>query len=300
MTGQILTFARKSSLVVFAALGVSFASSGYAAIHIVDEFLSPVPAAPVVHEWYETDVRTGGTASVVSLAGMGGNLENNQPLPIGAARLTTIPIPVGGNDKAEVGTFNDYGLATAVLANIDLAYSYYKVAVGATAPAPAIKLGILGPGHGAGNDNYGQLVFEPYLNGPPVPPTGAWQSLVIDENTGDNGSAATEGWWWTGGFNLPNGAGGSPYLSLAQWAGALLAADSEFADARVVSLHVGVGSNNPGQDGYFDAVSYRIGTQTEATVYNFELGGAVPEPMTLLVWSLGSGLALAYARCREK
>jgi hypothetical protein len=297
MTGQIFNSARKSFLAASAVVGMSCAAStGYAAIHIVDEILSPVPAVPVVHEWYATDVRSGGTATIESLAGQGGNLENNQPLPISAARLQTTATPVNGNDKAEVGTFNDYGLATDVLANIDLAYSYYKVNVGATAPAPAIKLGILAPGHvQATNDNYGQLVFEPYLNGTPVPPTGAWQTLTIDESTGDNGSSATEGWWWTGGFNLPNGAGGSPYLSLAQWAAALLLADPEFADARVVSIHVGVGSNNPGQDGYFDAVSYRIGAQTEATVYNFE---RVPEPLTILVWSLGGGLALAFARRR--
>jgi len=57
--------------------------------------------------WYESDVRPGGTASVTDLTGTGGNLEANQPLPIGAAKLTT---DLTNASKTEVAVLNDYGV----------------------------------------------------------------------------------------------------------------------------------------------------------------------------------------------
>jgi hypothetical protein len=50
--------------------------------------------------WSKTDVRPGGTADIVDLTGTGGNLENNQPLPDGALKLTTDATNAA---KAEVG-----------------------------------------------------------------------------------------------------------------------------------------------------------------------------------------------------
>ncbi len=40
-------------------------------------------------EWCVNELTAGGTVSIADLTGVGGVLENNQPLPIGAALLTT-------------------------------------------------------------------------------------------------------------------------------------------------------------------------------------------------------------------
>jgi hypothetical protein len=271
------------------------AASSQAAIEIVDEFLSPVPVSPVAEEWYVTQLTAGGSASIQSLVGLGGDLENNQPLPIGAALLTT---DLTNPARAEVATFKNFGLAREVLNGIDLAYSYYKqtVADGNIFAAPAIKLSIFSPG-GTG-DNFGQLVFEPYLNGTPVPPADAWQSIVIDESTGGGGDV-TLGWWWTGGFEIPSSIAGPPYRSLAEWAAAFNTSDpTDFATAAVTAISIGVGTFNPGQMGYFDEVSYAIGGGA-VTTYDFEPAAAVPEPFAFLVWTFGGGLALAAAARRR-
>lgn len=269
------------------------ANSAQAAIVVVDQFLSPVPASPLADEWYVTELTAGGSASIQSLVGMGGDLENNQPLPIGAALLTT---DLTNAARAEVATFKNFGFAREVLNSIDLAYSYYKqtVAGGNTVAAPSIKLAIFSPG-GTG-DNYGQLVFEPYLNGALA--ADAWTSIPIDETTGGGGDA-TLGWWWTGGFNIPSSVAGPPYRSLAEWAAAFVISDpTDFPTAVVTAISIGVGTFNPGQVGYFDEVSYAIGGGP-VTTYDFEPAAAVPEPFTFLVWTVGGGLALAAAARRR-
>ena len=50
---------------------------------------APFTFTPSAGVWFENDVRIGGTASTVDLTGFPGDLENNQPLPVGAAKLTT-------------------------------------------------------------------------------------------------------------------------------------------------------------------------------------------------------------------
>jgi hypothetical protein len=79
------------------------AGSASAATITVSQFeVNPVsPNPPVADTWYLNDVRTGGSATIQDLTGMGGNLETNQPLPTGAARLTTDATNAA---KAEVST----------------------------------------------------------------------------------------------------------------------------------------------------------------------------------------------------
>ena len=55
------------------------------AVDTVTSFAPSTNTCPGV--WFESDVRQGGTASIVDLTGLGGDLENNQPLPTGAAKL---------------------------------------------------------------------------------------------------------------------------------------------------------------------------------------------------------------------
>lgn len=265
----------------------SLVSSVQAATVVVNQFEAMVPA-PLVDVWYLSDVRANGTASIADLTGLGGDLETNQPLPTGAALLTT---GLSNDDKAEVGTFQDFGDATTLFNSIQLSYDYYKqtVASGNVSAAPTLKLHIFASG-GTG-DNFGQLIFEPTWNQPgggsQAPPADAWQPVSIDSTTGGGDGDGSGGWGWTGGFEIGNGFGGPPIRSLAEWATAFAASDpTDFATARVVGLSVGVGSFNQGQVGYFDEVSITVPGGVNTT-YDFE----VPEPASLALLGLG-GLAM--------
>jgi len=247
--------------------------------------LLPSSPTPVAGSWYQSDVRVGGTASIVSLTGLGGNLESGQPLPTGAAKLTT---DFTNAAKAEVGTFDDFGLASWLSdSSFSVGYDYYKqtVAGGNAYVAPSIKLTIYAAG-GTG-DNYGTLVYEPSWNiagttGSTAVPTDEWRSVSINNLTGA-GADGYGGWWWNGGFEQPNGGGGTPIRSLSEWVSAFQSSDAtDFANAHIIGLSMGVGTYNQGQIGYFDNVSIKVGNID--VVYDFEKDApaAVPEPATLL------------------
>lgn len=303
---RLLTWLHRSTA-VYAVVGLAcLASSANAATTtiVVSEFqvMPANPAATVPGAWYLSDMRGGGTATVANLAGLGGNLENNAPLPDDAARLTT-----GGSslDKAEVATFGNFGSATSFLANLEMVYSYYKANAGAPAAAPSLKIAIFNPtGSGTGNaDSYGQLVYEPYMNkagSPPIgnPPTGVWQTVLLDENSG-SGVTSSGGWWWTGGFGLASSAGGPPYRSAAEWLAAFQAGTdaADFAGAYISAISVGVGSNNLNQIGYFDNVSYTVGGNT--TTFDFEIA-TVPEPSSLAIGSVLIMLVGGVSRFRNR
>ncbi len=235
-----------------------------------------------------------GSAEIVDLTGAGGNLESNQPKPIGAVKVTT---GASNADRAEVGIADDFGLASDVLNNLVAGYSYFKVDNGPNEfAAPSLKLSVFSAG-GIG-DNFGQLVYEPTWNqggaGSQASPTGDWQTVSIAANTGavDTG---TGGWWWTGGFEQASGAGGPPIRSALEWAG-LFALDPDFATARIVGINIGVGTFNQNQIGYIDNVTF--GTIESTDTYDFEpANAAVPEPATMVMFSmLAVGAAGAYRR----
>ena len=278
------------------ALTISVASTSTADT-IIAEFLAGAPV-PGDGLWYYGDMQAGGQASIVNLTGAGGNLEANQPLPIGAALLTT-----DGNNssRADVGTFADFGDAAAFLSNVQLSYSFYKEAVvgGNQFAAPSLKLEIFAPA-GTG-DNYGHLIYEPGWNQPtagsqPVP-TGDWQSVSIDSNTGSFASTTdgdgSGGWWWSGGFEVPSGAGGPPIRSLNEWITTFQSSDpTDFANARVVGIRMGVGTFNQNQIGYFDDVSYAVNGGASAT-WNFE---PVPEPTSVALLGLATAALISVRR----
>ena len=253
--------------------------------------LLPNSATPVAGSWYQSDVRTGGTASIVDLTGLGGNLESGQPLPTGAVKLTTDMTDAA---KAEVGTFGDFGLASTVLNDLLLGYNFYKqdVSGGNVFAAPSIKLTISAAG-GTG-DNYGTLVYEPYWNNgnQAISPTNVWQSVSINSSTGAGGDALA-GWTWNGGFEITSGYGGPPIRSLAEWVAAFQTSDAaDFANARIIGLSMGVGSYNPGQIGYFDNVSIQSVAGNVDAVYDFQ----VPEPATMSLLGLGAWTLLRRKR----
>ncbi len=218
----------------------------------VTEFAPSTNTDPAV--WFENDVRQMGVASVIDLSGIGGNLETSQPLPPGSALITT---EFDNGDKAEVGILDDYGMPNDILASLNVAYSFFKAdnAGQNLSAAPAIKLTFLNPvcdDPASANDCFGTLVYEPTWNGPtsssatPVSSlvaTDSWTDVNIDQ---DNGL-----FWWTGGFGQPNTAGGPPINTLAGW---LPVFSSDFGDATLILVSIGVGTFNQGQIGYFDDV----------------------------------------------
>ena len=276
----------KSSFSAFVALFLAIGGTAMAETAVVTQLL-PATLSPVVGKWYLSDVRTGGSASLVDLAGLGGILETGQPLPSGAAKLTT---DFTLEAKAEVGTFADFGLASAFLSDAELGYSYYKQYVSDEQSnafaAPSLKLTIQAASS-PGNDNYGTLTYEPYWNMPDGSmnvPTNAWQSVSINSSTGA-GAEGYGGWWWDGGFGQDNGAGGPPLRSLSEWVAAFQASDAtDFDNAHIVGLSMGVGTYNQGQIDYFDNVSIKSAAGNIDAVYNFE----VPEPATMCLLGLGA------------
>ncbi|MEQ8836817.1 MAG: hypothetical protein RID07_08435, partial [Lacipirellulaceae bacterium] len=260
---------------LLAILTLALLTSSVANAAVIREFL-PLPVTTTPGEWYLSDMRGAGTASIPDLTGLGGDLETNQPLPTGAALLTT---DFNNGDKAEVGTFGNFGLAADVLTTGQIGYDYYKqtVASGNASAAPSIKLTLFAAG-GTG-DNFGTLVYEPTWNQPSggssIVPADAWQSVSIDSTTGSTDGTGTGGWWWTGGFGEANTAGGPPIRSLGEWASLFAANDpADFPNAQVVGISVGVGTFNQGQVGYFDKVSLSVPGGYNET-FDFQ---AIPEP----------------------
>ena len=100
------------------AASVIAAASTASAQTIVTSF-APISMTPIPGVWFEADVRTGGVAAIVDLAGNGGNLENSQPLPSGAAKLTTDLTTVA---KAEVVVIDSYGVLNNIIETIGTKY----------------------------------------------------------------------------------------------------------------------------------------------------------------------------------
>lgn len=232
----------------------------------------PQTGSPVVGPWYETDMQAGATIGIVDLAGVGGNLETAQPLPTGAAKITTPA--VDNNGRAQAYTYNDFGNAATFLNNVTMGYSFYKSTnLSNTAAAPALKIQIAATG-GTG-DNFGTLIYEPYWQGADPTPD-VWHNVSISATDG-SGPTGSGGWWWNGGFGVANGGGGPPIQSLTEWAAAFTLNDPvDFATARVIAIGVGEGTYNPGEVSYFDNVSYSLlgGGET----WDFEV---IPEPASL-------------------
>jgi len=272
----------KNALVGLLAILQVGAFSAHASIITVRE----ISATADPDAWVVSAQAGDGVTGLIDLTPLGGALDSGQPG--GAAPGGTNPgvafLSTGSSnaDRAELGTFQDFGLASSVFADVDLSYNFYKEPGAAPAPAPSLKLDVFNPS--AVGDGYGQLIFEPYWQGS-NPAEGSWVSVAIDENTGAGGTGSG-GWWWSGGFGEPSGGGGPPIRSLAEW-DALFAtsAASDYSGAHVTGIRVGLGTFNPDQLGYFDDVSFTSGAFD--VTYSF----AVPEPSTY--FSIGLIMAVS-------
>ena len=226
--------------------------------------------------WYESNITSAGAAGTVRLVGLGGDLDTNQPLPNGAVRLTTTS---DDNDRANVGLLDSFGQPGDIFSTLQITYSYHKASNGTQnlSAAPALKLAFFNANCDdptSAGDCFGTLVFEPTWNGPgatsPNGPSSApdldtWKTVTIDANNGL--------FWWTGGFGQPNTAGGPPVMTLAEWLSTL---NTDFVNAELFLIEVGVGSFNQNQLGYFDNVqiSHSFGAGYNES-YDFEAPPAV-------------------------
>ena len=221
--------------------------------------------------WIYGDMRDGGTAEIVSLSGLGGNLENNSPLGNDALKLTT---GLANNDKAEVAIANDFGQVSDIFnEQLSFSYDYYRSnAQGANAfAAPSLKLGFLNTNCQQGDDCFFQLIYEPYLDLTLI--DSLWTTISIDLDFGK--------FWNTGGFGLASGGGGCPCLTLEDTE---LAANVNFDSASLVNIALGLGTYNQGVVGYVDNVNINVGSAYSRT-FDFE-NTTVPEPASIAIFAL--------------
>ncbi len=262
--------------------------------------IAPASLSPAPGVWYESRVTESGAVEIVDLGGVGGALETDAPLGSGVVKLTTT-----GNvqDRAQIGIVDNFGAAADVLQGITISYDYFKqtqAVVGYdTFAAPSVRIVLTTVDNGVVIDG-GTLTYEPYWNQPgggaPPAPSDAWQSVAITEDTGEGDSGTLSnvdgGWWWSGGYNESNSFGGLPVRSLEEWAAVFAASDAtDFANAQVSLISIGIGGWNEFQVNYFDNVQVAIPSAGIARSYNFE----IPEPTTLALLGLG-GLGLLMRR----
>jgi hypothetical protein len=239
--------------------------------------------------WSDGVTNAGGSAAIVSLNGLGGNLENNAPDANGAVRLTT---DGDGGTRAEVGLGDNFGVVSDIFGDdLSFTYSWYNSGDTGGPAAPSLKLAFYDASYAG--DGYGQLIYEPYWqsadgNSTITPVTNDWVTTTINLGSGL--------FWNSGMFGIASSAGGPPNRTLGEWLSEFNAADPNgFAQASLVGISVGMGTNNPNEVGYFDQVGIS-GTLADAQ-YDFAAAQSeVPTPAPLALLLVGLAMMGRSAR----
>lgn len=231
--------------------------------------------------WYYNNVRNNGHVGIRTDLPRSGD---------GSAWLSTTQGPSGASSKADIEYYLPGGAPLGTLGTLSsLSYDWYRSA-GGTANAwlhPVLRLFIASPDR----TKTGYLVFEREVNrdtfGPhPIPvvaPTGAWQTDDI---------AGGDYRLWSTGSTLPNTALYYNAWTVSAW-------KAGYASYDVLGISAGVGSGWGTFDGAVDNITIAFGGP-EAT-YNFEVDStAVPEPASLVAWSLLGLAGLGYCRLRRR
>jgi hypothetical protein len=257
-------------------------------IFVATTFILAMPvtalAAPITdldnQPWQTSLVTADGTAEIVNLAGLGGNLENNAPLQTGAVKLQT-GSSAGSRAEIQLRPAGGFGTVSDLFtANLSFSYSMYKGNTGNAEPAPSFKMQFYNASPVIDPDGYMELVFEPYWNQPGAEgsssavPAGDWIDYTVNLTNGLL--------WSTGGFGASNSGGGPPLRNLENWLSDL---NADFGDANLFGISLGLGSNTPNQTGYVDNVRVNAGNYSKT--FDFEAAVEVPAPASLPLLLIG-------------
>jgi len=234
--------------------------------------------------WYYNNVRANGVVGINSTYARSGNGSVFMSTPAVASPGTT-------NGKADIefyataasnaaGNFN----ATSILGSLgqlsSLSYEWYRdsSSTNSAAQHPSLRLQVIDPISNA----FGYLVFERVYNSLATP-VGSW--------TADDVFGGDYRMWSTG--NLPSSFVTVGSRKLSNWM-------ADFPNYAVLGVSSGVGSGWGQFTGAVDNITFGFGT-APPTTYNFEVqaNGVVPEPHTIVVWSL-LGVCGSLVACRAR
>ena len=273
---------RKVSLSLCLAIGfiVLGNARGQAAIQDV------TPSSMGTWAFYSTD--SSGAINTGSATGGMVTGPGSPPLGTGSANFQT---GAGAGDGSEQLRNSDWA-GTRLDALTSLSYSTYATSFNGS-QLPFVNL-YLNFGTGITRDD--RLWFEPTYSSAGAGNGNANPQADVAQNTWQNWNML-KGMWYS-----DNEAGpGSAAITLAAYL-------ALHPDATIINdpgqgglggIRIASGFSSPGDNYNTNVDAFTIGTAAGTTTYNFEAGSAVPEPSSLIVWSL-IGLSIGVAGWRRR